>query len=268
MPAIRPAAVAGTFYPGDPAALSAASPHTSGQAPRGRDARPRRSSRRTRATSTRARSPARVYARLAPLRGTVRRVVLAGPAHRVYVRGRRGARGARVRHAAGPRPARPRGDRRAARAAVRRGERPRARARAFARGAPAVPAAVLGDFALVPLVVGDASPREMAQLLDTLWGGAETLIVVSSDLSHYLPYDAARARDRAHRRARSSRLDATLDPEEACGATPINGLLRAARARAASRPSWSTCATPATPRAIATASSATARSRSREPRHG
>ncbi|HET9652725.1 MAG TPA: AmmeMemoRadiSam system protein B, partial [Usitatibacter sp.] len=56
----------------------------------------------------------------------------------------------------------------------------------------------------------------------------ETLIVVSSDLSHYLPYDAARARDRDTAEA-ILHLEARLVPEEACGCAPINGLLRAAR---------------------------------------
>jgi AmmeMemoRadiSam system protein B len=90
--------------------------------------------------------------------------------------------------------------------------------------------AVLGDFRLVPLVVGDAAPDEMARLLELLWGGDETLVVVSSDLSHYLPYDSARARDGGTARAILD-LDATLVPEDACGAAPINGLLAVARRR-------------------------------------
>jgi len=77
-------------------------------------------------------------------------------------------------------------------------------------------------------VVGDASPDESAQLLEALWGGPETLIVVSSDLSHYHPYEVARSADRDTANAILS-LDARLVPEEACGAAPINGLLRAAR---------------------------------------
>jgi AmmeMemoRadiSam system protein B len=90
--------------------------------------------------------------------------------------------------------------------------------------------AVLGDFMLVPVVVGDASPAQVAALLQAVWGGPETLIVVSSDLSHYLPYEAARERDRATCGAILA-LDATLEPEEACGAAPINGLLLEARRR-------------------------------------
>jgi AmmeMemoRadiSam system protein B len=67
-------------------------------------------------------------------------------------------------------------------------------------------------------------------VLDALWGGPETLIVVSSDLSHYLPYADARAIDRATADAILG-LAPRLDHEEACGATPINGLLLAARKR-------------------------------------
>ena len=53
----------------------------------------------------------------------------------------------------------------------------------------------LGNFRIVPLVVGQASPEEVAEVLEFLWGGPETLIVVSSDLSHYLPYAKAMALD-------------------------------------------------------------------------
>jgi len=89
---------------------------------------------------------------------------------------------------------------------------------------------LLGDFKLVPLVVGDAEPDEVAEVLDRLWGGAETLIVVSSDLSHYLPADAARRVDR-ETADEILALGGPLDPRQACGAAPINGLLQAARTR-------------------------------------
>src|SRR5437879_4386731 len=46
---------------------------------------------------------------------------------------------------------------------------------------------VLGEVSLVPLVVGDADPEQVAEVLERVWGGAETLIVISSDLSHYHP---------------------------------------------------------------------------------
>ncbi len=87
---------------------------------------------------------------------------------------------------------------------------------------------VLGDFGLLPLAVGRASPAEVAEVLDCLWGGDETLVVISSDLSHYLPYQTARATDSETARHIVA-LDAHLDHQQACGATPVNGLLLAAR---------------------------------------
>jgi AmmeMemoRadiSam system protein B len=89
---------------------------------------------------------------------------------------------------------------------------------------------LLGEFELVPLVVGEAEPEEVAEVLDRLWGGAETLIVISSDLSHYLPYEEARRVDRETADAILT-LRGPLDPQQACGAGPINGLLEAALAR-------------------------------------
>ena len=87
---------------------------------------------------------------------------------------------------------------------------------------------VLEATTLVPLLVGDASPDEVAQVLERLWGGDETLVVVSSDLSHYLSYAQAQLRDGATVR-RILAFDAALDPQQACRATAINGALRAAR---------------------------------------
>lgn len=83
---------------------------------------------------------------------------------------------------------------------------------------------LLREFKLVPLAVGDASEEEVAEVLERLWGGAETLIVISSDLSHYLPYEAALRIDGATAQA-ILRLDAHVRHEQACGATPLNGLL-------------------------------------------
>jgi acyl-coenzyme A thioesterase PaaI-like protein len=71
--------------------------------------------------------------------------------------------------------------------------------------------------------------KPVAEVLERLWGGDETLIVVSSDLSHYLPYAEAGAKDRATV-ARILQLDPTLDHAQACGATPLSGALLAARA--------------------------------------
>lgn len=88
---------------------------------------------------------------------------------------------------------------------------------------------VLPDFRLVPLVVGMAEPAEVAEVLERLWGGAETLILISSDLSHYLDYDTAARSDRATARAIEGLDPHAIDHRCACGATPLAGLLLAAR---------------------------------------
>lgn len=91
--------------------------------------------------------------------------------------------------------------------------------------------AVLADFALVPLLVGEATAEEVAQVLERLWGGPDTLLVISSDLSHYEPYERARDHDAATAAA-IERLDgASLGPRDACGWLPIAGLLIAAGRR-------------------------------------
>jgi MEMO1 family protein len=89
---------------------------------------------------------------------------------------------------------------------------------------------VLGDFSLVPLVVGTVAPEKVAEVLDRLWGGPETLIVISSDLSHYHSYDRAREIDGATVRAILG-FDAGISHDQACGATPVSGLLIAAKRR-------------------------------------
>jgi AmmeMemoRadiSam system protein B len=86
----------------------------------------------------------------------------------------------------------------------------------------------LDEFKLVPLAVGDATPTEVAQVLSALWGGPETLIVVSSDLSHFLPYPVAVSTDQDTLQQILT-LSSTLSHHQACGSTPINGLLLAAR---------------------------------------
>jgi AmmeMemoRadiSam system protein B len=87
---------------------------------------------------------------------------------------------------------------------------------------------VLDDFKLVPLAVGDAKPQEVAEVLERLWGGPETLIVISSDLSHFHPYHAAQQIDNATAQAILD-LRWPLTHEQACGGTPLNGLLLAAQ---------------------------------------
>lgn len=87
---------------------------------------------------------------------------------------------------------------------------------------------VMDDFKLVPLAVGDASPSEVAEVLEALWGGTETLIVISSDLSHFLPYSVAAEVDKATVN-NILNLHDNLTHHQACGGTPVNGLILAAR---------------------------------------
>ncbi len=89
---------------------------------------------------------------------------------------------------------------------------------------------VLKGFKLVPLVVGQATREQVAGVLDRLWGGPETLIVISSDLSHYHPYETARAIDRKTVQGiMGFRTD--IDHAQACGATPMTGFLETAKRR-------------------------------------
>ena len=232
MNAVRPAAVAGAFYPGERAALEAeVAAHLAGARGKPADAPAPKAIIAPHAGYMYSGPVAgSIYALLAPLRGRVRRVVLVGPAHRVFVRG------AAVPSArAFDSPLGPVALDLEALAALRalpfveESDRAHALEHSLEVHLPFLQS-VLGEIRLVPVVVGDATPEEAARLLDVVWGGDETLVVVSSDLSHYLPYEAARARDRDTAEA-ILRLDPGLVPEEACGAAPINGLLAVARRR-------------------------------------
>jgi MEMO1 family protein len=87
----------------------------------------------------------------------------------------------------------------------------------------------LSSFKIVPLLVGETTPAEVEKVLESLWGGSETLILISSDLSHYLDYDAARKMDREASNAIESLTPDGLSFNHACGRIPVSGLLLAAR---------------------------------------
>ena len=230
---IRPAAVAGAFYPGQATVLAdsvQALLAQAGDVAVGTAAHPKAVIVPHAGYVYSGAMAARAYARLKPGHASIRRVVLLGPVHRVPVRG-------------------------LALPGVARFSTPLGEIGVDATAVAAIshlpqvvvsPAAhalehslevqlpflqtVLDDFTLLPLAVGDASPAEVAQVLEILWGGPETLIVVSSDLSHFLPYGAAQRTDENTVR-RILALDGPLNHEQACGGTPINGLLLAARRR-------------------------------------
>lgn len=230
MTAIRPAAVAGTFYPGDAKTLAltvdrllADTRNTSAMRPKALIA-PHAGYIYSGATA------AAAYATLAPWAGHIRRVVLLGPTHRVAVNGialpesetfstplgiiRLDAQGI-ADIAQMPQ--------------VVCSENAHALEHSLEVHLPFLQR-VLPAFSLIPLAVGQASPQAVAAVLDRLWGGQETLIVASSDLSHFLPYRAAQEVD-ADTCGHILRFDTHLHPEQACGAYPLNGLLLAASRR-------------------------------------
>lgn len=87
----------------------------------------------------------------------------------------------------------------------------------------------LNDFKIIPIVAGDASPEQVCELIKRLWGGAETLIVISSDLSHYHSYDKAKQLDALSSQAIEQLNYQALNFESACGRIPISGLLKFAQ---------------------------------------
>lgn len=173
---------------------------------------------------------ARAYEELAPARGIVRRVVMLGPAHRVAVRGLAAPQASAFATPLGEVPV----DREALRAVqdlpqVVSSDAAHAAEHSLEVQLPFLQK-VLGSFSVLPFAVGSASAGEVAEVLERLWGGAETLIVISTDLSHYHEYAQAKRVDGATlERVRALATD--IHHEEACGATPLNGLLSVARRR-------------------------------------
>lgn len=231
MTMLRPAAVAGLFYPADRVRLAAD----------------------VDALLARARCPAgavlpkalivphagyvysgsiaaTAYARLRPARDTIRRVVLLGPVHRVPVRGLALPAATQFETPLGPVAVDA-----SALAAIRHLPQVVQSAAAHAEEhslevhLPFLQR-LFADFTIVPLAVGDATREEVAEVIDRLWGGPETLIVISSDLSHYLPYDDARRLD-AETASRIVDLRSDIGHESACGGTPVNGMLLTAHRR-------------------------------------
>jgi MEMO1 family protein len=89
----------------------------------------------------------------------------------------------------------------------------------------------LGDVTVLPLAVGQVAPDLVAEVLDRVWGGEETLVVVSTDLSHYRDHATATELDRRTADAVIARRPARLGRYDACGVIPLQGLLMAADAR-------------------------------------
>jgi AmmeMemoRadiSam system protein B len=228
-PSIRPPAVAGMFYPGDALTLRAEVQSMLSLVVPGEPLPPPKALIVPHAGYIYS-GPiaASAYARLIPLAGRIHRLVLLGPTHRIGVRGLALPTCDAFATPLGQVPVDHEAEALlAGLPQVIRHSATHAQEHSLEVQLPFLQE-VLGDFSLVPLAVGDASPEEVAQVLETLWGGPETLIVISSDLSHYHSWATARELDGASARSILS-LSLLRDHEQACGATPVNGLLLAAR---------------------------------------
>jgi hypothetical protein len=224
----RPMAVADLFYPGDPTRLAAAVTAATDLAVPDSEPRPKALIVPHAGYVYSGPTAGIGYARLRPLRDRVSRVVLVGPAHRVWVDGL-AVSGAEAFATPLGRVAIDDELRRRVLAlpAVRVDDRAHAPEHSLEVQLPFLQR-TLGAFTLLPLVVGDATDDQVAAVLEAVWGGPETLLVVSSDLSHYHDYATARARDRRTAAAITARDAAAIDDDDACGARPIRGLLVAA----------------------------------------
>jgi AmmeMemoRadiSam system protein B/AmmeMemoRadiSam system protein A len=227
--ATRPAAVAGTFYPSDPDQLRGAVVRllaaADASAAGGADRPPKVLVAPHAGYVYSGDVAALAYAPLARWRGRITRIVLLGPVHRVAVQGLAAPTVTAFETPLGRVPL----DRDALTGLrdlrqVAWTDVPHVQEHSLEVQLPFLQSVLGGGFTLVPLAVGQASPPEVAEVLERLWGGDETLIVISSDLSHYLPYAQAQARDHSTVQ-RILQFATDLRGEEACGAAPLNGAL-------------------------------------------
>jgi hypothetical protein len=228
---VRDAAVAGRFYPGNPIELAATVDHYLAEAKPPPGPVPKAIIAPHAGYIYSGPVAATAYARLKPAKGTITRVVLLGPCHRVPLRGLALSSAAAFATPLGHVPI----DKAAIQTIldlphVKIFDETHADEHSLEVHLPFLQR-TLGPFSLVPLVVGDAEADPVAEVIERLWGGPETLIVVSSDLSHYLPYDRARAIDAKTCRAIETLDTAAIGYDQACGRIPVGGLLALAKRR-------------------------------------
>jgi AmmeMemoRadiSam system protein B/AmmeMemoRadiSam system protein A len=231
--AVRPPAIAGTFYVGDAARLRR---EVTAYLEEGRAACPKDAPVPKAIIAPHAGHvysgavAACAYARLEPARDRIRRVVLIGPAHRVPVNGIALSGAAVWRTPLGDVPI----DHAWARArlagieGVGVADAPHAQEHCLEVHLPFLQA-TLGEFSLVPMLVGRAAPEQVAPVLRALWGGPETAVIISSDLSHFLDDATCRTTDAGTAAAIEALNPNAIGPHEACGFAAINGLLSLAR---------------------------------------
>lgn len=229
MPAVRQTAVAGFFYPGDPRELSRTVDELLEAAPRA-TSDPRALIAPHAGYVYSGPVAASAYRQLSGQRQSIRRVLLLGPSHRVPFHG--------LAVCSAERYATPLGDVAIDVEAgdallrmpqVRLLDEAHAQEHSLEVHLPFL-LAVLDEFLLIPLVVGDASPLDVSEVIGYVLERDDTLVVVSSDLSHYLDYETANRVDRDTTRA-IERHAQDIRPEQACGCRAINGLMHAAHTR-------------------------------------
>lgn len=227
---VRPPAVAGLFYPDDPPELRETVSAYLAQAPQMAAPSPKALIVPHAGYIYSGVIAAAAYAQVAHQRRQIRRIVLIGPSHRVYLRGMALPADEMFRTPLGMVPIDQELKARAlAHEQVIQSDTPHAREHSLEVQLPFLQV-LFDDFTLLPIALGSASPSAVAAVLAELWGDEATLLLVSSDLSHYLTYEEARAID-AETSAAILRNDPTLTGEQACGCIGINGLTWLARQR-------------------------------------
>ena len=225
---VRAAAVAGKFYPANAGELRAAIEGYLSAADAGDGPAPKAIIAPHAGFVYSGAVAASAYARLAPAADRIKRVVLLGPSHRAALKGIAMSSADYFETPLG----RIRLDKQAAAGIKGLGQvgvadPVHAQEHSLEVHLPFLQV-LFDDFTLVPLVVGQAAPEQVAEVMRRLWGGPETLIVVSSDLSHYLGYHDAQNLDNRTRDAIENLAPQDLEEGGACGRYPVAGLLRIA----------------------------------------
>jgi AmmeMemoRadiSam system protein B len=229
MPQVRPPAVAGLFYPASPTELSAMVDGFLASAASRPAGKPKAIIVPHAGYIYSGPIAATAYHQLVPLRDAISRVVLLGPSHRVGFLGLAVSSANIFRTPLGDIPLdRDLCERLATLPQVHRLDEAHTLEHSLEVQLPFLQR-VLTSFKLVPLVVGESTSEEVAEVLEMAWGGDETLIVISSDLSHYHSYNVAQRMDQE-----TSHAIETLQPEAigfdgACGRNPVKGLLQVAQ---------------------------------------
>lgn len=232
MEAVRPPAVAGTFYPADPGELAGTVRGFLTESESPKDIPPPKAVIVPHAGYIYSGAcAAKAYARVAPAAGRIKRVVMVGAAHRMAIDGMAVPTVDAFDTPLGRVPL----DRTAIERAlilpyVHADDTPHRDDHNLEVQLPFLQE-LFGDFVLFPVLTGRTDGEQVAELLKAFWGGPETLIVISSDLSHYHDYDTAQRLDGDTRRAIESLRPDAIGREQACGRVPVSGLLLETRRR-------------------------------------